>query len=139
MTKVFTSRLAVFSLAFLVLASCSKYEEGNASLASKKSRLVNHWKTLQITSNGYDITSLNIITDVIIRENFTITVNGAFLGIITSADGGWKFDSDKTHVLVTNGDGSLDSYEIVMLEKDEAKFRRTDGDGNLIVYHFVSY
>lgn len=128
----------VFALILLVLGSCSKYEEGSPSLASKKSRLVNHWKTISLTSNGTDITGWNLVTEVIIRENNTITVKGAFLGIPTSVDGGWVFNAGKTQVRVTNNDGTLDNYEIVMLEKDESKFRRTDANGNTLVYHFMT-
>lgn len=119
--------------------SCSKYEEGGASLASKKSRLVNHWKTVQITSNGYDITSLNIITEVTFTDNNTIIVKGSPLGIPTESTGKWVFSGDKKNVLITNSDGSLDTYEIVMLQKDESKFRHTDQNGNKLFYHFVTY
>ncbi|OFZ07428.1 MAG: hypothetical protein A3D92_13990 [Bacteroidetes bacterium RIFCSPHIGHO2_02_FULL_44_7] len=139
MTQRILSHFLLFTLSFFFLASCSKYEEGNASLASKKSRLVNHWRTQQITSNGTDITSLNIITDIIIRDNNTMTINGAFWGVPTTAEAKWVFNAKKTNVLITNSDGSLDDYAIVMLQKDEAKFRRIDDDGNVILYHFVTY
>lgn len=139
MTQRYLSRVLLISLSFLFLASCSKYEEGDASLASKKSRLVNHWRTQQITSNGIDITELDIITDIVIRENNTITVNGAFFGIPTSSQGSWVFNAGKTNVLITNSDGSLDDYEIIMLQKDEAKFRHVDDNGDVIFYHFVTY
>ena len=129
----------LFALILFVLGSCSKYEEGTPSLASKKSRLVNHWKTISLTSNGTDITGWNLVTEVIINNNNTITVKGNFLGIPSSADGGWVFNSNKTRVLVTNNDGSLDDYEIIMLEKDESKFRRIDNNGNTLVYHFMTY
>ncbi len=125
-------------LALIFSTACSKYEEGPASILSKKSRLVNHWKTKQITANGFDITSLNLITEVIIRDNNSITVKGNPGGNSTSADGSWIFNGNKTRVLVTNNDGSLDDYEIVMLQKDECKFRRIDDNGATILYHFVS-
>lgn len=131
------------SLFFLFVAasllSCSKYEEGGASLASKKSRLVNHWKTVQLTSNGYDITVLNLITEVTFTDNNTIIVKGQPAGVSTESTGKWVFSSDKKNVLITNSDGSLDTYEIVMLQKDEAKFRHNDQNGNQLFYHFVTY
>ncbi len=139
MKRPLSTFLLFLPLVALLFVSCSKYEEGSPSMSSKKSRLVNHWKTVTITSNGSDITALNIVTDVIIRDNNTITVNGALFGIQSSIDGGWVFNKDKSRVLVTNNDGSFDDYEIVMLQKDESKFRRYDGNGNLIEYHFVTY
>ena len=131
-------KIFVFALMTLFLAACSKYEEGGPSLASKKSRLVNDWKTVSITSNGVDITSLNLVTEVIIRNNNTITVVNETWGFPIEANGGWVFDGKKDNVLVTNNDGSLDTYEIVMLQKDESKFRRTDANGATILYHFVT-
>ena len=126
-------------LTVVTLFSCSKYEEGGASLSSKKSRLVNHWKTVQITSNGVDITALNLITEVIITDDYTITVKGSPLGFPTQSVGKWVFSNDKMNVLITNSDGSLDTYEIVMLQKDECKFRHNDSNGQKYFYHFVTY
>lgn len=131
--------LPLFFVPLFFLASCSKYEEGPASLASKKSRLVNHWKTYQLTINGNDVTYLNLVTDIQVTDNNTIVVNGSPFGFNTSSSGKWVFDKDKSHVLVTNNDGSLDSYEIIMLQKDESKFRRTDSNGDLYFYHFKSF
>ena len=127
----------LFLISIFVLGACSKYEEGGPSLASKKSRLVNHWKTQQITADGVDVTSWNLITEVIIRDNNTITVIGSPFGIPTSSDGAWAFNGDKSAVLVTNNDGSVDHYEIVMLQKDESKFR-IENNGTTYLYHFVS-
>ena len=132
-------RSFMFALAVLALGACSKYEEGSPSILSKRSRLINHWKTISLTSNGADITSWNLVTEVIIRKDNTITVIGQPFGVPTSAEGGWVFNGNKTRVLVTNNDGSLDDYEIVMLEKDESKFRRTDANGNVLVYPFMTY
>lgn len=127
----------VFFLLIFLMGACSKYEEGSPSMASKKSRLVNDWKTVEITANGTDITSLNLITEVVIRNDNTITVIGSPLGVSTTSNGGWAFNSDKSAVLVTNSDGTLDNYEIVMLQKDESKFRIID-NGTTIEYHFVT-
>ncbi len=139
MKRVLNIRILFLLFTAVSLLACSKYEEGGASLASKKSRLVNHWKTVQITTNGYDITGLNLITDVTITEDNTIIFNGELLGSPTTSTGKWVFSNDKKNVLITNSDGSLDTYEIVMLQKDESKFRHTDQDGNKLFYHFVTY
>jgi hypothetical protein len=127
--------LLAFTALAIVLSSCSKYEEGNVSLASKKSRLVNHWKTKKITADGYDITGLNIITEVEIFDNNKIDVYSGS----TVNHGAWVFNPGKTAVLVTNNDGSLTNYEIVMLQKDELKVRTTNDDGVVFLHHYITY
>ena len=132
------SILLLLALAF-TYSSCSKYEEGPATLASKKSRLVNHWRVQMLTSNGADITGWNLVTEVIIQDDHNIIVKGAFLGFPTQALGKWAFNADKSRVLVTNNDGSFDDYEIIMLQKDESKFRVIDVNGAEVLYHLVTY
>lgn len=124
------------ALAGFSLSSCSKYDEGKPSLASKKSRIVNNWAVVKITANGFDITSAKIITGVDVRNNNTLTVKGEIFGEPYANDGGWAFNAAKTHVLVTNNDGSVDSYEIIKLEKDSMKLRIINGDGVTIEYEF---
>jgi len=115
--------LTVLSLSF---SSCSKYEEGSKfTLLTKKQRMVNDWKMKKLTANGDDITSLNIITEVDIRDNGTITVRGELFGISTSDDGSWAFDNDKSHLLITSQDGSVDKYEIIRLKDKELKVKIT--------------
>ena len=62
-------RVLLFAFIILSLGSCSKYEEGKPSAASKKSRLVNNWTMVKMTANGYDITALKAITGVDIYDN----------------------------------------------------------------------
>ena len=135
MKKITRIPLIAFALIAIVISSCSKYEEGNVSLASKKSRLVNHWRTQKITLNGFDITGLNIITELEIWDNNKIDV---YSGSIVNS-GAWVFNPSKTAVLVTNNDGSLTSYEIVMLQKDELKVRTTNDNGTVYLHHYVTY
>ncbi len=112
-----------FSLSF---SSCSKYEEGSKfTLLTKKQRMVNNWKMKKLTANGDDITSLNIITEIDIRDNGTITVRGAFFGVPTSDDGHWIFDNDKSHLVITNQNGGVDRYEIIRLKDKELKVKIT--------------
>ena len=136
MKKIYFSRFLFFAFALVILGACSKYEEGSPSLLSKKSRLVNDWKVVSITANGIDITATNIITEVIIRDNNTITVTNELLGFPVSDDGTWVFNANKTHVLVTNNNGSLTSYEIVKLEKDSFKVRNTDSNGTTFLHEY---
>ena len=124
------------ALAGLLLSSCSKYDEGKASLASKKSRIVNNWAVVKITANGFDITSAKLITSADVRSNNTLTVNGEVFGVPYSNVGTWAFNSGKTHVLVSNSDGSVDSFEIIKLEKDSMKLRIVNTDGVTFEYEF---
>ena len=131
--------LFAFALIAIVLSSCAKYEEGGISLESKKSRLVNHWKTEKITADGIDVTALNIITELEITDNNAIVIHSSILGVNLVDHGAWAFNPGKTAVLVTNNQGSLTSYEIVMLQKDEFKVRHTNNDGIVYLHHYVTY
>lgn len=87
--------------------------------------MVNDWKIKILTSNGNDITYLNLVTEMDIHDNETVTVRSAFLGISTANDGNWAFDNDKSHILITDSDGNVDSYEIIRLKDKELKVKIT--------------
>lgn len=129
-------KIISFILIAFTFFSCSKYDEGKASLESKKSRLVNNWTMVKLTANGYDVTALKIITGVDIKDNNTFTVYGEAGGTVTSSSSIWAFDGNKTHVLVTNGNGSIDSYEIIKLEKDSLKLKIIDANGTVILHEY---
>ncbi len=129
-------RILLFAFIILSFGSCSKYEEGSPSFASKRSRLINNWTMVTMTANGFDITGLKLITGVDIHSNNTFTVYGEVNGVVTSSNAIWAFDSNKTHVLVTNGDGSVDSYEIIKLEKDSMKLRIINNVGATVVHEY---
>lgn len=131
-------RVLLFAFIILSLGSCSKYDEGKASAESKKSRLVNNWVMFKLTANGFDITSYKMITGVDIHSNNTFTVYGEVNGTPTSSNAIWAFDSDKSHVLVTNGDGSVDSYEIIKLESDSMKLRIIGDNGVTFIHEYQS-
>ena len=130
-----TLLLAVLSFSFV---ACSKYEEGSKfTLLTKKSRLVNNWKVLKITADGTDITSWNSVTEVDIRDNGGITTSHQLLGIPTTSDGTWAFDDDKSHVVITDDGGDVDSYEIIKLKKDELKVQITT-NSILYIHEYVT-
>lgn len=135
MKTVGIKSLSLLLILFTVI-SCSKYEEGSASILTKKSRLVNDWAVVSIHLNGNNITSYNLVTEVIIRDNNTITVYGKPFGVSTTNNGAWVFDSDKSHVLVTNNDNSVTSYRIIRLEKDALKVETIDDDGNVYLHEY---
>lgn len=129
-------RVLLFAFLILSLGSCSKYEEGKASIESKKSRLVNKWTMVKMTANGFDVTALKLITGVDIYDNNTFTVYGEVNAAPTSSNSVWAFDSNKTHVLVSNGDGSVDSYEIIKLESNSLKLRIVNNSGVTFVHEY---
>jgi len=131
-------RLLLIAVIALSLGACSKYEEGSPSLSSKKSRLVNDWAMVKLTINGFDVTPLKIITGVDIKANNTFTVYGEVLGVATSSNSTWIFNGNKTQVLVTNSDGSIDSYEIIKLEKDSLKLKIINNDGATVTHEYRS-
>ncbi|MEJ6583196.1 MAG: lipocalin family protein [Crocinitomicaceae bacterium] len=131
-------RILIFALIILSLGACSKYDEGSPSFASKKSRLVNDWTMVKLTINGFDVTALKIITGVDIKANNTFTVYGEANGVETSSSSTWVFNGNKTQVLVTNADGSIDSYEIIKLEKDSLKLKIINNNGATVIHEYKS-
>ena len=130
-------KFALMAIVAVSFAACSKYEEGSKfTLLSKQSRLVNNWEVQKITANGTDVTDLNLITEMNIKKDGTISTSSAFFNIPTTTEGTWVFDNDKTHVIVTNG-ADLENYEIIKLKKDELKVQATT-DNVLYILEYVS-
>ena len=131
-------KLLLFALLSVSITACSKYEEGSKfTVLSKKSRMVNHWKTLKITADDLDITEFNLITEVDIRKNGGVTVYSKFFGISTQNEGTWVFNADKSNLLITNEGGDVASYEIIKLKQNELKVKITS-DGVLYVHEYVT-
>ncbi len=129
--------ILLFSFFAITFTSCSKYEEGSKfTILTKKQRMVNDWKIKKLTSNGDDITSLNLVTEVDIRDNGTVTVRSAFFGIPSSENGTWAFDSDKSHLVITNSSGEVKSYEIIRLKDKELKLKITS-NGIEYIHEYV--
>ncbi len=128
-----------FVIIALIAISCSKYEEGRASFASKKSRLVNLWKTTKVTRNDVDATDFSLVTQLYIREDNKIIFSGEQGVYFPNKSGVWEFDSDKSHVIVTFDDGSVVYYEIIRLEKDSFKIKNTDTYGDVYLFEFEPY
>ena len=131
-------RVLIFAIIALSLGACSKYEEGSPSFESKKSRLVNNWTVVSITANGFNITGLNLITGLDVNANNTFTVYSLVNGVTVGTNSTWIFDGQKKNILVTNSDGSLDSYEIVKLEKDSMKLRIVNSSGVTLLHEYKS-
>ena len=129
------------ALVTVSFAACSKYDEGSKfTLLSKKSRAVNNWKLTSWVVDGVDNTILGsaIVKEVSLRDNGGATITSEFIaGFITTTDGSWAFNANKTHILLTNADGEVTSYKIIKLKKDELKVQYTS-NSQLNVQEYVS-
>ncbi len=128
--------LTIFQFIF-IFTSCSKYEEGSKfTILTKKQRMVNDWKIKTLTADGSDITTLNLVTELDIKDDGKIVIRGNFFGIPTTENGSWMFDSDKTHILITDSQNAVSSFEIIRLKDKELKLK-TIGNGVEYVYFYV--
>ena len=100
--------------------------------------MVNNWTVVSITANGFNITGLNLITGLDVNANNTFTVYSLVNGVTVGTNSTCIFDGQKKNILVTNSDGSLDSYEIVKLEKDSMKLRIVNSSGVTLLHEYKS-
>lgn len=113
----------------LLLASCSKYEEGpKLSLLSKKARLTGTWQYGTLLKNGTDITaSVNrSFTHLKLEKNGTasfINEHNAEMNLT----GNWEFDHDKQNLVLKMNMPTdainTETYQIIKLKKDELWLR----------------
>lgn len=132
------SKFMILGLLFLLVASCSKFEEGNNfSLLSAKARLVNHWDIISYEIDGVNqsITGNNSLQmDFYKDETFKRTWIVA--GFPIAEAGHWSFGAKKSILILTKNDGTLELYTIVKLTSKDLKAKRTDDDGKIHVYTF---
>ncbi len=129
------STLTKIAFLFLVVVSftaCDKYEEGaNYSLLTAKMRLVNHWKMTKVTAtNGnttYDATGNFPSTILKVKKDDTYEVIYTFGNLVTTDNGTWAFNSDKTTVTTTEDNGDIGIYTIIKLKNKELKLEYIDG------------
>lgn len=126
-------KLFTFALLTVLVASCSKYEEGSKfTVLTKKARMANTWTLTSYTYNGGDneVNSSNTIKWILEKEgsatgSFT---NGA--GTITDA-GTWAFIDEKASIIISDIIGQNGTYEIVKLKNKDLKLRQTStNNGN---------
>ena len=136
-------KLLLIALPLLVLASCNKYEDGPAfSLRTKTQRLSNNWQVSSAYQNGTDKTSeFNVVFAgylLDIRKDNTYTLSFSPLSAGTVTDSGtWEFNSDQTHVILTNSDGEQQDYTILRLKEKELWVRFHDDNNDEWEVHLV--
>ncbi len=123
--------------AVLVLfVACSKYEEGPAfSMRSKAERISNHWVISTVYLNGTDITMSYYST----HRNFQLNIGRDKQYTLTYApsptefhmeNGDWRFNGDKTHVVLSDSNGGEVDYTIRKLDKSELWLSSTNNEGH---------
>jgi len=132
MKKLITYGFALLMVSTIV-TSCSKYEEGpNFALSSKKARLTGDWKLTAVNENGTDqnISSYQTTVSINKDESFKQTVTYTVFGVPNTIEvtGTWKFNDDKTKLLITtSGQNTADEYIIVRLASKELKLKQVEG------------
>lgn len=128
MKKSIPFKLFAFALVALLVASCSKYEEGsNFSLISKKSRVANTWEVSTLTANGIDISSLSPVSQITATKEGAWTTTYTIAGISTDDVGTWVFNDDASTITVVDMSGTR-TMTIIKLKKDEIKLSNVDNN-----------
>lgn len=123
------------ALVILTLAACNKYEEGsNFSLLSAKMRLVNDWKMVssEFTSGSNTTTNTGYTeVEVSFTKDNKYTYSGKFIGFAFSESGDWEFNGDKTVVILKDGNGNVENWQIIKLKNTELKVSTSSNNGTL--------
>lgn len=116
----------MIALVAFTFTSCNKYEEGsNFSLLTAKSRVVNDWKSTSVTINGTEMQT-NWWYEASLKKDGTGTFATVNSSGSTTENIKWAFDSDKENLLITDSNNSTETYEIVMLKKNDLKLRQVN-------------
>lgn len=140
-----TTLLKIASIAFItfIFVSCNKYEEGsNFSLLTAKMRLTNTWtQTGSLYTNGSSSTTNTGYTDFIVTfdKDETYTYTGKVLGFNVSESGTWKFNSDKTAVVLTQNPSEgndVQTWTIIKLKNKELSVESIPSNGGTLRLDF---
>lgn len=125
--------LAFALLGTILLASCSKYDDGPAfSLRSKKERIANTWRVQKATNNGNDVTT----SFEEYQLQMLIDGDATLAALYTLGDLTFEFQTNGTWSLVNNNedlrldlqnDAADATYEILRLMEEELWLREKGG------------
>ena len=111
------------------MISCGKYEEGpGISLKSKTSRVANIWKV----EYAQDLEDQSDVTLDFAGEQYEFTKEGEFLEN-GKVEGSWEFNSEKTHIVITDLNNEVDQFKIIRLKEESMHLEVT---GELLI-HFI--
>ena len=122
MTKSTFTKIALLFVIAISFSACNKYDEGaNFSLLTAKMRVTNVWTSSIFTIETVVGTSTSNTSVLTIEKdgNFTHVVSISGLPAST-ASGTWGFNSDKTQLLLTDGN-TVDTWDIIKLKNKELK------------------
>jgi hypothetical protein len=125
MIKSTITKLALLFIVAVSFTACDKYEEGaNVSLLTAKMRVTNVWTSSAFTYETALVTSTSSTSVLTIEKdgNFTAVTTLSPLPSSTTT-GTWGFNSDKTQLLLTNGN-SVDTWDIIKLKNKELKLKQ---------------
>ncbi len=132
--------IVIIAALAIVLTGCKKYEEGpSLSLRTKKARLVGEYSIAKYTYNGADQTDfLKALFGDAYQLHFekdgTYHIHGNF-----PDDGTWKFNDDKTNILLTSSKSGAtqQTLEILKLENKEIWYKHTTSGGDIEEAHWI--
>lgn len=118
-------------IAVVLLAACSKYEEGpNLSLRSKKARVSNSW----VIEYAYDLGDQVEVTEDYVGESWQFTKDGVFTefenGTLDNT-GTWEFLSEKEQLSISKP-GDVEIYTITRLKEKEMWIINNDEEIHLV-------
>lgn len=121
-----TVKIFAFALVAIVMTACSKYEEGSKfTLLSKKSRMANTWTLKTFTVN--DVQQVLGGTSTLEMDKDGKATSTWTNSFGSSSDiGSWEFSGDKEELVVTDSDGDVERFEIVMLKSKDLKLRQVE-------------
>ena len=126
MLKSTLTKLAFLFIVAVSFTACDKYEEGaNFSLLTAKMRITNTWVSSSYTYETAIGTSTSNTSELTIDSDgtFTHTVTISPFPASTTT-GTWGFNSDKTQLLLTEGN-NVDTWDIIKLKNKELKLYQT--------------
>lgn len=127
--------LSLIALVTIVFTGCAKYEEGsNFSFYSAKARLANDWTLTKYVVNGSDETNNSPALNISFFKDNTFSRTFTF-GFTVKDAGTWAFSGDKTSVILSVNDGSIETYKIIQLKNKDLKAERLD-NGDTYQYTF---
>lgn len=132
------STVAFLALTMVIVSSCSKYEEGSKfTLLTAKARVTGDWKMTELTVNGtaQDLSGSTFEVSIKKDDTYTATNSYTFGGstYTTTDNGTWKFNDDKTELIMTDSDNDISTSTIVMLKNKMMKLKEVDGNTTTII------
>ncbi|NRA11589.1 MAG: hypothetical protein HRT57_06520 [Crocinitomicaceae bacterium] len=125
-------KLFTFALLAVLVASCSKYEEGSKfTVLTKKSRMANTWTMTSYTIGGSEQISTTTTSTWELTKDGAVTASYTNGAGTVNYTGTWAFNDDKSSVVITDVLGATGTYEIVQLKSKDLKLRQTNSIGGI--------